>query len=154
MRVVISVTFVNVRFFSFFFFAFLQFANYFKLPSKDDPRRFTPAPIINIDAKRNFEVKEFYLDDLEAPYKESDPHYRSEMAPLLDVNQPKLFDEQYTWAMRLICLLERMDRIEFTNKGGSLEEYKCRPKSTVLVFLPGIHEIMVMYRYLEEWKYL
>lgn len=131
-----------------------QFAAYFRLPSKQENRKFERAPIVNIDAKRNFEVKKYYLDDLEAPYKENDPDYCSNISQQLNLAQPKVFDEQYSWALKLICFFERLDRIEWTKTGQCIEKYDNSPKPTVLVFLPGIHEIMVMYRLLEEWKYL
>lgn len=137
-------------------FSFLcsQFAAYFKLPSRSDDRIFERAPIVNIDGRRNFDVKKYYLDDLEAPYKENDPDYCSNISQQLSVAKPKVFDEQYTWALKLICLFERLDRIEWSETGQSIEKYDNSPKPTILVFLPGIHEIMVMYRLLEEWKYL
>lgn len=109
---------------------------------------------MDIDAKRNYEVKKFFLDHLEAPYKRADPTYCSNISQLLALNQPRVFDEQYQWALKLICLFERLDCREWLLSGKSIEEYQAGPKPTVLVFLPGIHEIMVMYRLLEEWKLL
>lgn len=123
--------------------------------SKSGRTQFESAPIINVDAPRNYEVKKFYLDQLEAPLKNGNPDYSSNIPQLFNIAQPRVLDEQYTWALRLIVMFERMDRMEWMAKDGrSPEEYQNMPKPTVLVFLPGIHEIMVMYRLLEEWKYL
>lgn len=129
-----------------------QFSDYFKLPSARDSKQFVSAPIVKIDADSNYEVKKYYLDELEVALQRHEPNYRNNMN--LDLGRPKIFEDQYTWALRLICLFERMDSIEWSASGKPIDEYESGPKPTVLVFLPGINEIMLMYRVLEEWKHL
>lgn len=44
-----------------------------------------------------------------------------------------------------------MEFTEWTESGKAAEDYMRSPKPSILVFLPGINEIMVMYDKLEEW---
>lgn len=134
------------------YFSHLQFADYFKLPDRQNNNTFLPAPIVNIDARRNYEVKILYLDHLELMLHRKNPHFSDNI--VLNLKNPRVFDEQYSWAVRIICMVERMDELDRIKAGIDREIYRQGPKPTVLVFLPGIHEIMVMYRLLEEWKYL
>lgn len=73
---------------------------------------------------------------------------------VFDAQVPKIHDEVYNWALRLIILFERLDRNDSKYAHVDEKVYENGPKPTVLIFLPGINEINTMYRYLEEWKLL
>lgn len=119
----------------------LQICKYFELPSAPIDTLFLPAPIVKIDTNSNHKVD----DDLEQLF--SDNVYSG----IQNLNYPSVYDDQYTWTLRLIYLFEGMDITEWEASGKPIEEYNFGPKPTVVVFLPGINEIMSMYK-LEEWK--
>lgn len=70
------------------------------------------------------------------------------------MKKPSISEEVYKWAIRLIILFERLDWCEASSRNVSREEFDKQQKPTILVFLPGINEINIMYRLLEEWKHL
>lgn len=72
--------------------------------------------------------------------------FQAPTQPRLDF--PRVSEEMYKWAIRLIMLFERKDKLENTLPA---EEYERNPKPTVLIFLPGIFEIEEMYNMLEKW---
>lgn len=61
---------------------------------------------------------------------------------------PKVHDEIYLWALRLIAMFEAIDRKENEIAEHPNPNYESSPKPTVLVFLPGINEIHTMHQYL------
>lgn len=57
----------------------------------------------------------------------------------------------YQMALKLIVFFEKVDRKHSIANGVDVETYETNPKPSVLVFLPGIHEIKQMHQRLEEW---
>lgn len=86
-----------------------QFSEYFKFYQYG---QWQPAPIVKIDKKSQYVVKEFYLDQF-------DPNMVSQFVNLKEPNIP---EEMYKFTLMLIST--------FKNDKGS-----------ILVFLPGIFEI-------------
>lgn len=89
------------------------------------------APIVKIDADRNHEIETLYLEDLEAFVENNEQCNTTK----LQFGTPTMYDEQYAWALRIIAHL-------YSKKIS-------RPK--ILIFLPGINELMVMNDKLMEW---
>lgn len=72
----------------------------------------------------------------------------------MKINDPKINEDMYRWALKLIVSFERIDAIESRKLSIDRKKYKNSPKPTVLIFLPGIHEIEEMYKTLEKWRAL
>ena len=104
-----------------------HFSNYFNVYQEG---LLTPAPIVSIGGK-NFPVMEFYLDDLGG---ESSFH---------NMDDPKLAEECLQHAAKLIS---KFDSLEADGSGGPVV------KGTVLVFLPGLPEIIILDNLLQQSK--
>lgn len=69
------------------------------------------------------------------------------------LNNPKIHEEEYDWVLRVIMLLERVDRrINETSRTPD-PDYDSKPKPSILIFLPGINEINHMHRVLQNWTH-
>ncbi|XP_071832619.1 ATP-dependent RNA helicase TDRD9-like [Apostichopus japonicus] len=103
-----------------------QFGEYFGIPIQG---RLQPPPVVNIDG-RLFDVKEYYTDDLHEIYE----------TPFPKVDEPSIPLETYELAKRLILHFDDMEREEQGIIDGSLP----KERGSVLVFLPGLHEISTL----------
>lgn len=95
-----------------------QFAKYFEFYQNG---RWQPAPIVRVDKRNQFTVREFYLDDLE--------YYIRNQLPEINWQQPNISDEMYKVALYLISKMKTICPETDENL------------SSILVFLPGIYEI-------------
>lgn len=102
-----------------------QFAEYFKFYQF---HQWVSAPIVKIDKKSLYTVKEFYLDDCN-----KDMVRKPE-----DLHRPGISDEMYKLAVMLISNMKTIDK---NNENGS-----------ILVFLPGIYEIGILRTLLMEHR--
>lgn len=68
-----------------------------------------------------------------------------------DVNydEPGILDEQYTIALKLVLVCDKIDNDE-QNDYEVTQTFPYKP--SILIFLPGIHEIQQMYKKLEAWE--
>ncbi|KAG4078989.1 hypothetical protein HA402_001644 [Bradysia odoriphaga] len=108
-----------------------EFAEYFSYYSGGPEGVLTPAPVIKLDKKSNYKIREFFLDDLT---KLNDMNMPNMVNPLIE-------DHMYLTAVKLIYIANRIDYTD---------QLPPHQKPTVLVFLPGIYEIGVMNRHIEE----
>ncbi|XP_075222041.1 tudor domain containing 9 protein spindle E isoform X2 [Lycorma delicatula] len=86
------------------------------------------APVLEIGKKTNFPISVYYLDRLEeklGPFSE------------IDENIPKIEEKAYNYVVSIIKAFDFIDEAESDRKGS------------VLIFLPGIHEIELLYEELE-----
>lgn len=95
------------------------------------------APVLKVDSRRRFQVKDFYLCQLEKLVTNYDYNYV--------MSEPKIDDELYKIAVKLLYVCESLDI-----KDKSIEINGFR--STVLVFLPGVNEIDNMEKCIEMHK--
>ncbi|XP_055302653.1 probable ATP-dependent RNA helicase spindle-E [Sitodiplosis mosellana] len=93
----------------------VKFAEYFRFFQFD---HWVPAPIVKVDQKSLYTVKEFYLDDI-----------KGLPVPEIHWKQPGITDEMYKLALLLITNIKGIDRETDTGL------------SSILIFLPGIYEI-------------
>lgn len=100
-----------------------EFANYFRLPLKKDG--WVQAPSLDLEQEREFEVKQHYLEALE-PLQ-----HRIK----IDYENPGIDQSMYQLACKVVEIFSKPE----VDGGGSC----------MLVFLPGIHEIIQMQRMLE-----
>lgn len=98
-----------------------EFANYFRLPLKQEG--WMQAPSIDLEREREYEVKQHYLEAL-APLQ----HVK------IDYDNPGIDQSMYQLACKVV---EIFSKPELDGNG-----------SCMLVFLPGIHEIIQMQRML------
>lgn len=94
-----------------------QFAKYFEFYQNG---RWQPAPIVRVDKRNQFSVREFYLDDLD---------YARNHLPEINWQQPNISEEMYKVALYLISKMKTICPEPDDNL------------SSILVFLPGIFEI-------------
>uniref|UniRef100_A0A3P9PL23 RNA helicase n=1 Tax=Poecilia reticulata TaxID=8081 RepID=A0A3P9PL23_POERE len=101
-----------------------EFAEYFATPIWG---KMTPAYVYEVEGAP-FTIEEFYLDDLQKlyPYRIEPPH------PDDLLISPKMYD-------LAISLIQSFNEMEVEEGGTPLSE-----RGSVLVFLPGIHEIRCM----------
>lgn len=100
-----------------------QFANYFKLPVQN---RLIPAPVVQIDKRKEFTVRHFYLDDF------------NDRNVQIDYDNPSLTEPMCDLIAEMLVF--RLPKIE--------QGYTSLP--TILIFLPGILEINLLYKHLEQ----
>lgn len=155
---------VSVEFFFFFrkfpdfslFFAFFQFAEYFKLPVGDN---LMPAPVIQIDQKTQFSVKNFYLEEISkyntvsvlTAHKLLQWRHRSFLLNVIsffaqnltvDFENPSICEEMYKIVLKLVILMKKIDENDH-------ERLPYLP--TILIFLPGINEINTLFDVLTDY---
>jgi ATP-dependent RNA helicase TDRD9 len=110
-----------------------SFSNYYSLPCGPN-NRLLPAPIVRIDRKRQFEVLEYYYDDLKKIW----PNRNSE----IDYSTPQISEDMYLVAQRLIGACDHFDMTDAETPAV---------KYTILIFLPGLYEIERLYKKLKLW---
>uniref|UniRef100_A0A8C2ZEN8 ATP-dependent RNA helicase TDRD9 n=1 Tax=Cyclopterus lumpus TaxID=8103 RepID=A0A8C2ZEN8_CYCLU len=101
-----------------------QFAEYFGTPICG---KMNPAYVFEVEGTP-YAIEEFYLDDLQTlfPYRE-----------FLHLDDPGISEEMYNHA---ISLIQSFDEMEAEKKAGMTSSRR----GSVLVFLPGLHEISYM----------
>ncbi|XP_054469828.1 ATP-dependent RNA helicase TDRD9 [Anoplopoma fimbria] len=108
-----------------------QFAEYFGTPIRG---KMNPAYVFEVEGTP-YAIEEFYLDDLQTlfPYK----------AELLHLEEPHISVEMYNLAISLIQSFDEMEGKD-SSKGEIKGGMTSSERGSVLVFLPGIHEISYM----------
>ncbi|KAI9577311.1 hypothetical protein GQX74_013020 [Glossina fuscipes] len=108
-----------------------EFSQYFKIFNR-------PAPVIHSDARRLYQVKEFYLSDLD--------RINTKKATV-DFENPGIDVEMYNLALKLIIVIDSIEKKEADfNPDSSMDANRI----AILIFLPGINEIDQMYKRLEQ----
>lgn len=95
------------------------------------------APVLKVDNRRLFQVKDFYLCQLEKLVTNYDYNY--------SMSEPKIDDELYKIAVKLLYVCESLD---LRDKSIDINGFR----STVLIFLPGVNEIDNMEKCIEMHK--
>ncbi|XP_046744424.1 probable ATP-dependent RNA helicase spindle-E [Diprion similis] len=110
-----------------------KFASYFSIPIGN---KLEPAPVIDIEKKRQFNIHHFYLGQLE------------QLGPLPEISaeEPMVTVKMMKLCLNLIMVFDTIDRQETRSK----TERKTANRSVVLVFLPGIFEIEEMFNLLND----
>ncbi|XP_044009648.1 probable ATP-dependent RNA helicase spindle-E [Aphidius gifuensis] len=111
-----------------------KFAKYFSLYLGEN---LTQAPIIDVVKRNIYDVHDFYLEDLSGIAEQ----------PVINYDEPTISPKMYVLCKKLILMLDEADCSSTMNK----QDITDRP--TVLVFLPGIHEIEEMHSALLEANY-
>lgn len=112
----------------------LSFANYFKFPTTDSEDFHLP-PIIDLSGdKRTFAILEHFLEDLET-FTVTKPTNQ-----LLDYEKPGISSDMYKFASKVVYFCLR--RYSEVANAQMMGKKKNLTPSTILVFLPGIYEIM------------
>uniref|UniRef100_A0A3B4T453 ATP-dependent RNA helicase TDRD9 n=1 Tax=Seriola dumerili TaxID=41447 RepID=A0A3B4T453_SERDU len=107
-----------------------QFAEYFGTPIRG---KMNPAYVFEVEGAP-YAIEEFYLDDLQNMFP-----YRVE---LLHIDDPHISVEMYNLAISLIQSFDEMEgKDSKAEKEGGMT---LSERGSVLVFLPGIHEISYM----------
>lgn len=104
-----------------------EFASYFALPVRD---LLESAPVVSVEGQV-FKVSEFFADNLEPLGK----------LPQFEDGKPELHHEIVDIAVKLI---QEFDKLEVKEQGIDQSTGFATVRGTVLVFLPGIHEICFM----------
>uniref|UniRef100_A0A1A9UDK7 Probable ATP-dependent RNA helicase spindle-E n=1 Tax=Glossina austeni TaxID=7395 RepID=A0A1A9UDK7_GLOAU len=108
-----------------------EFSQYFKIFNR-------PAPVIHSDARRLYQVKEFYLSDLDSINTQK---------ATVDFENPGIDLEMYNLALKLIIVMDNIEKKQADfNPDSSLDANRV----AILIFLPGINEIDQMYKRLEQ----
>lgn len=130
----------------------LKFSNYFKI-------RREPAPVLKVSSRRVFEVKEYYLCDMMSIITSvrnlnfviltSAIIYYLFLFPFIqdlevDYAKPDITSEVYRLALKLFVVFDNIDKKEVEISPNKSDDTHI--KNSVLVFLPGIHEIDRMSR--------
>ncbi|XP_074516874.1 ATP-dependent RNA helicase TDRD9 isoform X1 [Sebastes fasciatus] len=117
-----------------------QFAEYFGTPIRG---KMNPAYVFEVEGTP-YAIEEFYLDDLQKlfPYRVESPH----------LDDPHISVEMYNLAISLIQSFDEMEGKDpslssKTEKKGGLTSSE---RGSVLVFLPGLHEISYMHEALSK----
>ncbi|XP_029900943.1 ATP-dependent RNA helicase TDRD9 isoform X2 [Myripristis murdjan] len=107
-----------------------QFAEYFSTPIRG---KMNPAYVFEVEGSP-YAIEEFYLDDLRSlfPCRIEDQH----------PDEPHISEQMYNLAISLIQSFDEMEGKE----PSKAEKEGLSERGSVLVFLPGIHEI----RYMQE----
>ncbi|XP_011343987.2 probable ATP-dependent RNA helicase spindle-E [Ooceraea biroi] len=105
-----------------------KFAKYFSMRVGND---LVPTPIIEIPERRRYEIRTYYLDDIDS----------LGTIPEVSVIEPTVTDTMINFCSRIIIALDQVD-ID--------EDVDSSQRHTVLVFLPGIYEIQDLYNYLSS----
>lgn len=87
--------------------------------SSDSSSPCSPAPVLNLDIERPFEIRLNYLDDLQSIGNAEN---------LVDMDKPGISNELYTFAVKTMISIIDKSRMQDINP-------------SFLVFLPGIYEI-------------
>ena len=107
-----------------------------------------PASVVEVGQKKTVNVSVFYIDQLNKWMKQ-----RNIDAAAIDpdINKPTLFEESLAVCKMILLLVEHLERQEKTRKDGqeNTQGNDGEPGS-VLVFLPGLHEIQMVRDYLME----
>ncbi|XP_054743401.1 probable ATP-dependent RNA helicase spindle-E [Anastrepha obliqua] len=101
-----------------------EFSDYFTIRRK-------PAPVLRVDSRRLFQVREFYLSDLG----------RINSANIdVDISDPGISKEMFNIALKLIIVIDNIEKQEaaVAIDNGPLQQ------TSILIFLPGINEIEQM----------
>ncbi|XP_067635728.1 probable ATP-dependent RNA helicase spindle-E [Eurosta solidaginis] len=98
-----------------------EFSDYFTI-------RRNPAPVLRVDSRRLFQVREFYLSDLGRINSTNID---------VDISDPGISKEMYNIALKLIIVI---DNIEKQEAAVSIENIPTQ-QTSILIFLPGINEI-------------
>ncbi|KAM7364026.1 putative ATP-dependent RNA helicase spindle-E isoform 2-T2 [Cochliomyia hominivorax] len=111
-----------------------MFSNYFRV-------RKYPAPVIKTDSRRLFQVKEFYLCDLDRI---------NNFNAKVSLNDPGISAEMYNLALKLLIVIDNIEKQDavFNTDPDNDENHK----KSILIFLPGINEIEYMCKKLEQLK--
>ncbi|XP_015515166.1 probable ATP-dependent RNA helicase spindle-E [Neodiprion lecontei] len=110
-----------------------KFSSYFSIPIGN---KLEPAPVIDIEKKRQFNIHHFYLGQLE----------QLGALPEILAADPTVTPKMMKLCLNLIMVFDTIDRQE----AGSNFEKKDTNRSVVLVFLPGIFEIEEMFSLLTD----
>ncbi|XP_055325146.1 probable ATP-dependent RNA helicase spindle-E isoform X2 [Sitodiplosis mosellana] len=114
-----------------------RFSEYFSFPRRGHMQ---PAPIVTITEKSKYKIGEFYLEDFYTAAPKIDYNH-------LDKTNPCIPEDLYKIALYLINCFDDIDKKEMP------EECQHAEWPTVLVFLPGIHEIIQMDNILtDQWR--
>lgn len=104
-----------------------EFSRYFRTPGGGS---MIDAPTINLTAERQFKIREFFLEDLESIAQKA----------VFDYDTPGIDASVYNVAVILIAMFYNWNK----------DDHKSEDCPTVLVFLPGIHEIQELFRKLKS----
>ncbi|XP_061390701.1 probable ATP-dependent RNA helicase spindle-E [Musca vetustissima] len=104
-----------------------EFSNYFKI-------RNNPAPVVRADLRRLFQVKEFYLNDLDDLN-----NHKVQVA----LAEPGISTEMLHLALKLIVIIDNIEKQEASLNPDINDRTS---KTSILIFLPGINEIEQMLR--------
>ncbi|XP_073816762.1 probable ATP-dependent RNA helicase spindle-E isoform X2 [Musca autumnalis] len=104
-----------------------EFSNYFTI-------RRNPAPVVRADTRRLFQVREFYLNDLD----DLNTHKVQ-----VELAEPGISTEMFHLALKLIVII---DNIEKQEASLNPDVNETTSKTSILIFLPGINEIEQMLR--------
>lgn len=97
----------------------------------------SPAPVLKVDNRRRFQVKDFYLCQLEKLITNYEYNF--------NMSEAKIDDELYKIAVKLLYVCESLDGKENSTEINGF-------RSTVLIFLPGVNEIDNMEKCIELHK--
>ncbi|XP_018545536.1 ATP-dependent RNA helicase TDRD9 [Lates calcarifer] len=108
-----------------------QFAEYFGTPIQG---KMNPAYVFEVEGAP-YAIEEFYLDDLHSlfPYRVESPH----------LDDPHISVEMYNLAISLIQSFDEMEGKD-SSKAEKESGMTSSERGSVLVFLPGLHEISCM----------
>ncbi|XP_015109317.1 probable ATP-dependent RNA helicase spindle-E [Diachasma alloeum] len=109
-----------------------KFSKYFSFYAG---QKLISAPIIDVTKRNLFLIREFYLDDL---------HVVKTKLPEVKAHEPEVSKEMLQFAASLMKLMNRID--EEVDRFGSSSS---TDRPTILVFLPGIHEIEELHNLLD-----
>ncbi|XP_044578362.1 probable ATP-dependent RNA helicase spindle-E [Cotesia glomerata] len=102
-------------------------------------RTLTPAITLDVEKRNFFQVRNFYIDELQS------------LRPIPDVvlSEPRVTKDMIEFACRLMGIMDEVDR---KSKAESLSKDELR-RPGVLVFLPGIHEIEEMHSFMKHDRF-
>ncbi|XP_044263984.1 probable ATP-dependent RNA helicase spindle-E [Tribolium madens] len=111
-----------------------DFAYYFRSIPRNNPHQYLLAPVLPVTKKSEFKISVYYNE-----------HFASAM-PSYNFEEPCMHKEQYDVCAKLISLFDKLEENE--SKLNPTE----RINGSVLVFLPGFHEIEEMHKVLMREK--
>ncbi|GAB0093242.1 Probable ATP-dependent RNA helicase spindle-E [Sergentomyia squamirostris] len=110
------------------------FASYFSINDH--------VPVINMSKSSPYVVKEYYLDDIK----------KIGYSPSVVSNEPDITPEMYTLAAKLVLACDRIEKKDLENRAHDDRDEKDSIHTSVLVFLPGIHEIHQLHKELDKFS--
>nr|XP_040055966.1 ATP-dependent RNA helicase TDRD9 isoform X2 [Gasterosteus aculeatus aculeatus] len=113
-----------------------EFADYFGNPICG---KMNPAYVFDVEGVP-YAIEEFYLDDLKALFSYT-------ATELLDPEDPQISVEMYKLS---VSLIQSFDEMEGRDSSSNGKEQTSSEQGSVLVFLPGIHEISYMQEALSQ----